>query len=167
MRLQPLPVCADNALAAAVDAGVVAELAASIAGGTHFDPIALLAFQTFMGRWDGVRDGQACMCQQGTAGNGYQSHESDTDCFHCRGFLLAGLAGCGLERMYDSASFRDRCPLSAYRNDNLQKDLPKGKVTGGHTLQQIQSGFIAQLLEQFGDITLHTRHMDILYIVLE
>lgn len=37
------------------------------------------------------------MCQQGIAGNGCQNHESDTDCFHCREFLLVGLAGCGLD----------------------------------------------------------------------
>lgn len=61
MRLQPLPICTNNALAAAVDAGVVAELAASIAGGAHFDSIALLAFQTFMRYRGGVRDGQTCM----------------------------------------------------------------------------------------------------------
>ena len=79
MWLQSLPVCADNAFASAVEAGGVAGLAAAIAGGAHFDSIALMAFQTFMGHWGGVRDRQTCMCQQGAAGNGNQSRESDAD----------------------------------------------------------------------------------------
>ena len=58
-----MPVCADNALASTVDASGVSELAATIAGGAHFDPIALLAFQTFMRHRGGVRDGQTCMCK--------------------------------------------------------------------------------------------------------
>lgn len=143
MWLHPLSVCANNALASTVDAGGVPELAASIAGGAHFDPIALMAFQTFVGHWGGVRDRQTCVCQQGATENGNQSRESDADCFHCRRFLLVGLAGCGLERMCDSASFRDRCPLSAYPDDKLQENLPEGKIVGGHSSQKIQSGFIA------------------------
>ncbi len=80
--LQPLPILADDALSAAVDAGVVAELAASVASGAYFDAIVLMAFQDFICRQVSVRGRQTGMCQQSGAENGYQSHEGDTGCVH-------------------------------------------------------------------------------------
>ena len=49
-KLQPLPVCANNAFAPAVDAGSVSEFAAAVAGGAHFDTIALMALRDFVYR---------------------------------------------------------------------------------------------------------------------
>ena len=80
--LHPLSVCTDNALAAAVEAGGVAELAAAVASGANFDSISLSACGVVVGRRGSIRGWQTCMGCRGTEESGYQSHEGDAKCFH-------------------------------------------------------------------------------------
>ena len=50
-----MSVCTDNALAAAVEAGGVAELAAAVASGANFDSISLSACGVVVGRRGSIR----------------------------------------------------------------------------------------------------------------
>lgn len=55
MWLHPLSVCTDDTLAAAVEAGGVAELAAAVASGANFDSISLSACGVVVGRRGSIR----------------------------------------------------------------------------------------------------------------